>query len=142
LLIKAGKPTLKLVEILRTIFSWYTNSLSNDRDLELNPVEAARLWYRCGLKVDNLQSLLKDDNKSNVAFEDFLSLITRVVREDQIMFDRRQQQQGSSTDDIQVGDKVELVEGYESKGDAASGPLQPYDRGTVVELQQRPNGQR
>ena len=43
---------------------------------------------------------------------------------------------------MQVGDKVELVNGYEKYGDASGGPLQPGDRGTVVELQRGPNGER
>jgi hypothetical protein len=43
---------------------------------------------------------------------------------------------------MQVGDKVELVESYEKYGDSSGGPLQPGDRGTVVELQQGPNGER
>lgn len=42
----------------------------------------------------------------------------------------------------QIGDKVELVEGYERFGDASSGPLQVGDRGVVVELQRGPNGER
>jgi hypothetical protein len=43
---------------------------------------------------------------------------------------------------LQVGDKVELVNGYDKYGDASGGPLQPGDRGTVVELQRGPNGER
>lgn len=42
----------------------------------------------------------------------------------------------------QVGDKVELVEGFERYGDAVGGPLQLGDRGVVVELQRGPNGER
>ena len=42
----------------------------------------------------------------------------------------------------QIGDKVELVEGYERFGDASSGPLQVGDRGVVVEMQRGPNGER
>lgn len=43
---------------------------------------------------------------------------------------------------LQIGDKVELVEGYERYGDATSGPLQVGDRGVVVELQRGPNGEK
>jgi len=43
---------------------------------------------------------------------------------------------------LQVGDRVELVQGYEKYGDAAGGPLQPGDRGVVVELQRGPNGEK
>jgi hypothetical protein len=42
----------------------------------------------------------------------------------------------------QVGDKVELIEGYEKFADALGGPLQPGDRGIVVELQVDPNGEK
>ena len=42
----------------------------------------------------------------------------------------------------QIGDKVELVDGYERYGDAASGPLLIGDRGVVVELQRGPNGEK
>jgi hypothetical protein len=41
-----------------------------------------------------------------------------------------------------VGDKVELVEGYEKLGDSANGPLQPGDRGSVIEIQRGPTGER
>jgi hypothetical protein len=43
---------------------------------------------------------------------------------------------------LQVGDKVELVEGFERYGDALGGPLQAGDRGVVVELQRGPNGEK
>jgi hypothetical protein len=36
---------------------------------------------------------------------------------------------------LQIGEKVELVVGYERFGDAASGPLLPGNRGTIIELQ-------
>lgn len=41
---------------------------------------------------------------------------------------------------FQIGDKVELVDGYERYGDASSGPLQVGDRGIVVDVQRGPNG--
>jgi hypothetical protein len=43
---------------------------------------------------------------------------------------------------LQVGDKVELADGYERFGDASTGPLQPGNRGTVVDVQQGPNGEK
>jgi hypothetical protein len=42
----------------------------------------------------------------------------------------------------QIGDKVELVKGYEKFGDASGGPLHPGERGVVVETQDGPNGDR
>ena len=41
-----------------------------------------------------------------------------------------------------VGDKVELVEAYEKFMDAIGGPLQPGDRGIVIELQLDPVGEK
>jgi hypothetical protein len=43
---------------------------------------------------------------------------------------------------LQVGDKVELLEGYERFGDASNGPLHPGERGAVVDLQEGPTGER
>lgn len=43
---------------------------------------------------------------------------------------------------FQIGDKVELVEGFERYGDASSGPLQVGDRGIVVDVQRGPNGEK
>jgi len=43
---------------------------------------------------------------------------------------------------FEVGDKVEVSEGYERYGDAASGPLRPGYRGTVMEVQRGPRGDR
>ena len=34
----------------------------------------------------------------------------------------------------QVGDKVELVDSYTKYGDASGGPLQPGDRGAVIQV--------
>lgn len=43
---------------------------------------------------------------------------------------------------LQIGDIVELVEGYENYGDASRGPMVTGDRGQVVEVQQGSNGER
>ena len=37
---------------------------------------------------------------------------------------------------------MELIEGYERFGDATSGPLLPGDRGTIIEMQYGPSGER
>ena len=42
---------------------------------------------------------------------------------------------------FQIGDKVELVEGFDRYGDASSGPLQLGDRGIVVDFQNGANGE-
>jgi len=40
-----------------------------------------------------------------------------------------------STSEFRIGDKVELSDDYLQRGDAGSGPLKQFDRGTVVEVQ-------
>ena len=139
-LIKGGELTSQLEEVLTSIFSWYSTSHSEGEVMQLDRVEAARLWYRCGIKLANLDSLFEaDDKKTHILVEDFLSVVRRVAGEDG---ERTEQQVKSSDDSVEVGDRVQLVEGYEAKGDASTGPLQPGDRGRVVELQRGPNGQR
>lgn len=139
-LIKGVELSTQLAKVLRSIFSWYFTSRSTKAEgLQLNRVEAARLWYRCGIKLENLDSLFEaDENKTGVCIDDFLSVLSRVAGEDA---QRSEQQIKSYGERIQVGDRVQLVEGYEGKGDATAGPLQPGDRGRVVEVQRGPTGQ-
>lgn len=91
------------------------------------------------MKLASLNSLLESGNssKSQVLFDDFMQVISKVTRDDEA-----RQPVSASDGNIQVGDRVELVEGYESKGDAHAGNLQAGDRGRVIELQQGPNGER
>jgi hypothetical protein len=133
-LIDAGMPTTALVKILRSIFTQY---LSDEQSC-LGYVEASRLWYRCGLKLSSLKNILdnkaSDHGEREIEFCDFLGLIQRVIAEDAKHFAT------CSSDErfplcFEIGEKVELVEGYERFGDAANGPLLPGDRGTVIELQ-------
>lgn len=127
--------------LLRVIFSWYSASVrESSSTVQLNRVEAARLWYSCGIKLAHLEGLFEaDEKKSHVVFEDFINILGRVIRED---CEAGENHRKSDDPQIQIGDRVQLVEGYESKGDATAGPLQPGDRGRVVELQRGPSGQR
>jgi len=78
-------------------------------------------------------------------FDEFLGVIARVINEDEsgMMSGVGVTTRNQSTDSrMKVGDRVELVDGYEKYGDASGGPLQPGDRGTVVELQQGPSDER
>lgn len=87
LLICDGRPTAALVAVLRTIFSWYA---SNDTarvpesGIHLDRVEASRLWYRCGLKLASLESLLQAKNPpaSHLSDADFLDLVSKVLEEE------------------------------------------------------------
>lgn len=140
-LVEAGMPTPALVNILRDIFANYLS----DEESCLGYVEACRLWYRCGLKLSSLREIfdskLSDDGgRKEIEFYDYLALIQRIIAEDSKHFSQ------SPANEIvamgfEIGEKVELVEGYERFGDAANGPLQPVDRGTVIELQKASSGE-
>ena len=142
LLIKDGELTPRLVDVLKSIFSWYSSSSSDEREVQLDRVEAARMWFYCGIKLANLDSMFEaDELKTHVLFDDFLRLVRRVAKEDgeRIELQAKEQLGGSS---VEVGDRVQLIDGYESKGDASTGPLRPGERGRVVELQRGPTGQK
>jgi hypothetical protein len=135
ILIEAGMPTVALVKILQNIFTQY---LSDGRSC-LGYVEASRLWYRCGLKLSSLKDIF-DSKTSNgngereIEFYDFLGLIQRMIAEDAKDFAKCSSDERSPLC-FEIGDIVELVDGYERFGDAANGPLLPGDRGSVIELQ-------
>lgn len=130
------------MEVLKSIFSWYATSSSDDKKLQLDRVEAARMWFYCGIKLANLDSMFEaDELKTHVLFDDFLRIVRRVAKEDG---ERMELQKSESPDgsSVEVGDRVQLIDGYESKGDASTGPLRPGERGRVVELQRGPTGQK
>ena len=79
---------------------------------------------------------MKDGER--VSFTEFLGIFEQICAEDDakvvtVLPDRV---------DIKVGDYVELVEGYDKFGDASSGPLEPFARGLVVDLQNGTDGER
>jgi len=130
--------TAKLRSVLTTIFTQYSTqpdaaAFSPD-SVRLRYPEAARLWYRCGLKLSALDSVLRDrpDNAKHVVLKDFLSVIESVFEDEKVA--SRGGTKKPTEPSCQVGDQVELVEGYAKYGDASSGPLLPGDRGVVVEL--------
>lgn len=105
-----------------------------------------------------------------VLVDDFLEVVSAILTEDEIFFSevfdvsrsiqlenpgREQFEVSAGTHLVakavvessmaflaQIGDVVELVEGYEKYGDASRGPMVPGDRGQVVEVQQGSNGER
>ena len=123
------------------------------------------------MKLSLLDTLLeeeKDSEDNYIEFKDFINTLERVVLDED---DDEEKEEITSTGSpsfevrssillslhlscscsthltrsagrIQVGDKVELVEGYERFGDAANGPLHPGERGVVIDLQEGPNGER
>lgn len=139
MLIQDGKPSDKLVDVLRDIFSEYLANSLGDSPL-LPYTSASRLWYRCGLKLTHLdEMLMKTEAGKDVCFEDFVGVIRRVVEDDEESRGKLGTEAGCT---IEVGDKVELVDNFAMFGDATGGPLQPGDRGIIVEIQEGPNGER
>ena len=127
---------------LRDIFNGYKFDADPrpGRSCELNQSEASRLWYRCGLKLSCLTEILQSQSErtdKSVAFADFIGTVSEIVEEDEKWFAA-----AITPTEFQVGDRVELVEGYERFGDAVNGPLVPGERGLIVELQQGPEGER
>jgi hypothetical protein len=127
---------------LRDIFCGYKTDIDTRTGMscELNQIEASRLWYRCGIKLSCLMEIFQTQTErtdKTVAFADFLQLVTEIVEEDENSFVA-----ATTSSEFQVGDRVELVEGYERFGDAINGPLVPGERGIIVELQQGPEGER
>src|SRR6478672_7964130 len=100
-------------------------------NVKLGYTEAARLWYRSGLKL----SLLSETQL--LSQEDFLSVFERICAEDESKVVTSLPQRHV----VQVGDFVELVEGYDKLGDAAGGPLALSERGLVVEIQNGADGE-
>lgn len=141
-LIEKGVPTAGLVTVMQTIFSQYC---SPDQS-SLGLVEASRLWYRCGLKLSSLQKICecktKNGQEMKIDIQDFLSLLQQVIEEDEKCFSDAHKDPAGEAVQFDIGDKVELVEGYERFGDAANGPLLPGERGTIIELQKGPAGER
>mmetsp|Transcript_36670 Transcript_36670/g.88593 ORF Transcript_36670/g.88593 Transcript_36670/m.88593 type:complete len:2896 (+) Transcript_36670:158-8845(+) len=141
-LIEKGAITSRMQSALRDIFNGYKFDADPrpGRSCELNQSEASRLWYRCGLKLSCLTEILQSQSErtdKSVAFADFSGIVSEIVEEDEKWFAT-----AITPSEFQVGDRVELVEGYERFGDAVNGPLVPGERGVIVELQQGPEGER
>ena len=104
-LVRNGMLTPELVNVLREI---YRHSSSNPyQNVQLNRVEASRLWYRCGMKLSHLDELLKTKipPSNEICFEDFLENFIRVVQEEDDEFLSRQQSdsQGSTVFQVSTG---------------------------------------
>lgn len=85
LLIHDGKPSRRLRDVLKEIFVLYSRDSEcsvADEDPTLSYPLAARLWYRCGMKLSHLDSVLCGNNL--LRFHDFLQVVERVIIEDKI----------------------------------------------------------
>lgn len=87
MLICDGKPSTKLRTVLKEIFALYSDADAEvqSEELSLTNAMASRLWYRCGMKLANLECILKakGEKSLNLCFPDFLSLIEQVIQEDE-----------------------------------------------------------
>lgn len=86
-LIKDDVLTPQLTETLKMIFSWYADEPEQAFHLEnplLTVVKASRLWYRCGMKLSLLDTLLeeREDSDKNIYFKDFVDILERVIKDE------------------------------------------------------------
>lgn len=84
LLIQKGRITPELEVVLTSIFSSYAETdIDEDGEILLDTVTASRLWYRCGMKLSGLESILEKNARSSLTMADFMEVITRIVQEDE-----------------------------------------------------------
>jgi hypothetical protein len=87
ILIQNGAPSPALLNVLEQIFCSYHTSddlhHSADVNVPLPYTMAARLWYRCGLKIAKLDSLLEERKCQSLSFKDFVDVIEKVIAEDE-----------------------------------------------------------
>jgi len=110
------------LSVIKRIVTWYTGTDKGENVL-LDSIMIHKLWYRCGFSFEYLD--IKDGVYSTQQFVMFLNNMIKEEQEKDVVM----------SDKIEIGDKVEVIEGYERHGDAASGPLKVGDRGVVMELQ-------
>jgi len=87
LLVQNGSLTPGLRSVLNLIFSEYSEQNAGLEAESLCYTEAARLWYRCGLKLSCLDSILKNRpagvGSNRIFVSDFIGLLEKVIREDE-----------------------------------------------------------
>lgn len=88
-LIKDGTISPELRSVLGDIFCMYADDREDGvkcgSETTLTSTMAARLWYRCGMKLASLETLMEarqDSKHTGVALRDFLGVIEKVVAED------------------------------------------------------------
>eukprot|EP00934_Nitzschia_sp_Nitz4_P003384 Nitzschia sp. Nitz4//scaffold92_size79448//25933//35941//NITZ4_005388-RA/size79448-processed-gene-0.72-mRNA-1//-1//CDS//3329560177//3374//frame0 len=101
----------------------------------LTKVQAARLWYRSGMKLSHLDELVQSKSTPEITFDDFLQVLNDVISREQDWFEATATCRNEATPTFHVGDWVQLAEGYNRYGDATNGPLKGDDRGVVVEIE-------
>jgi uncharacterized protein YqhQ len=89
LVIKDGQLTPEVIRVLKSIFSLYTENLyckERGDPLKINVTRAARLWYRCGIKLPTLDSIMDGKDELTVTFDEFLSIVKAVAAEDEVIW--------------------------------------------------------
>ena len=76
----------------------------SDEQVFLEYTIAARLWYRCGMKLARLESLLSEKGSDcrKVSFEDFLGEIKKIVEEDDRGFKPKKSEELNSLCEVRV----------------------------------------
>ncbi len=74
--------------MLKDIFSSYATNENDQLSGSLPFVAAASLWYRCGMKLSCLRSLMESkpgaqSTNSQVHFDDFVALVVRVIEDEE-----------------------------------------------------------
>jgi hypothetical protein len=90
-LIQNRRPTAELVTVLQSIFSSYAVGVDDELCTSLPVVAAARLWYRCGMKLSSLHSLMETKavtqvgkpDASLVNFDDFIDPIIQAIEDEE-----------------------------------------------------------
>jgi hypothetical protein len=139
-LIVNGKLSEALTTVLTNIFDSY--AVDSITPTSLQYTAAARLFYRCGLKLAYLQQLMDDKDHHKIVVEDFVAIFSTIAKEDETMVTKISFTERKDVVVCQIGDRVELIEGYDKYGDALGGPLQPRERGVVVDVQNGSKGER
>lgn len=111
-LVTDGRPSSKLRLVLLHIFCMYCESSGdqmdvddddNEKEVSLSRTMASRLWYRCGMKLSNLESILAvKQNQDAVCFQDFLSVVEKVIAEDEALVRKRSNETAKSVSTFEV----------------------------------------
>jgi hypothetical protein len=106
LLIQNGSPSPALLNILEQIFCSYHTSddllQGGNVNVSLPYTMAARLWYRCGLKIAKLDSLFEEGKCQSLSFKEFVDVIEKVIAEDEEMTYNEKSETDPSKIDFEV----------------------------------------
>ena len=67
---------------------------------KISEIMAARLWYRCGMKLASLENIFKLKERRYITFSEFYSLIKKVIADEE---NENKSVQEGSTLNFEVG---------------------------------------